>query len=148
MNVEELKDAAWKYIQGITTTHPTLALPRDFLPENIRSTSLASLVEKLDLSASSKSTFQVGIFTSQIHPSGLARNDSLCNSCFQPLFFWANMLLKNMIVNTTVQTKKQQFFYANGYLMLSYPLKPLQKPRHIQRVSLFSLLRWSGTDIR
>ena len=59
MSVEHLKIAARKHIQGITTTHPALALPSPFLSENVRSTSLASLVEKLNVSASAKSTLQV-----------------------------------------------------------------------------------------
>lgn len=59
MSVEDLKNAARKHIQGITTAHPTLALPSAFLSESVRSTSLASLVEKLNVSASAKSTLQV-----------------------------------------------------------------------------------------
>ena len=137
MSVEDLKTAARKYIEEITTIHPTLALPRAFLSENVRSISLVSLVEKLNVSTSVKSIFQVGILTSQNFPSDLARNDRFYNSHLKIWSFWAYISLKSMTVNTTRQTKMQQSFFANGYQMLFYPLEPLQKPRHIQRVSLF-----------
>lgn len=59
MDFEDLKSAAWKHIQGITAIHPTPALPRAFPFREAWSISLMSLVEKLDFSASARSTPQL-----------------------------------------------------------------------------------------
>lgn len=56
MNLEDLRNAARKHFQAITADHPTLPLPRAFLSKEARSTSLASLVKNLNVSASERST--------------------------------------------------------------------------------------------
>lgn len=60
MDFESVRIAARRDIQGITTIHPTLALSRVSLSEEARSTSLASLVETLNISASLNHTPEVG----------------------------------------------------------------------------------------
>ena len=60
MDFEEVKVAARRQIQGITAIHPTLALPRTFLSKDAQSTSLASLVQTLDVLASVNYTPKVG----------------------------------------------------------------------------------------
>lgn len=61
MNFEDLKDVARKHIQDVTAAHSTLALPRVSLSKEARNTSLASLVEDLEVSASARSPPQVGL---------------------------------------------------------------------------------------
>ncbi|CAD6583397.1 MAG: hypothetical protein ASARMPREDX12_005298 [Alectoria sarmentosa] len=58
MNFEDLGNSARKHIQSISNVHPTLALPKAFLAKEARSTSLASLVQKLRISASARSAPQ------------------------------------------------------------------------------------------
>lgn len=60
MAFEDLRNASREQIQGITAEHSTLALPKAFLSKEAQSISLASLVEKLEVAASAKSTPQVG----------------------------------------------------------------------------------------
>lgn len=60
MDFEDLRKSARERFQAVTADHPTLALPRIFLSKEARSTSLASLVENLLISASEQSTTQVG----------------------------------------------------------------------------------------
>lgn len=60
MDFEDVKMAARRDIQGITAIHPTLALSRVPISKEARSTSLASLVETLNVSASLNNTPEVG----------------------------------------------------------------------------------------
>ena len=60
MNIEDVKIAARKYVQGIAAIHPMLDVPRIILCEEARNTSLTSLIETLGISASEKHISQVG----------------------------------------------------------------------------------------
>ena len=60
MIFDDVKIAARKHIQGITAPNDTLAFPGAFISEEVQSTNLASLLETLDISASARSTIQVG----------------------------------------------------------------------------------------
>ena len=60
MNIEEVKTAARKHVQGITAIHPMLNLPRIILCKEARNTSLTSIIETLGISASVNHTSQVG----------------------------------------------------------------------------------------
>ena len=59
MNIEDVKIAARKHVQGIAAIHPMLDLPMIILCKEARNRSLASLIETLGISASVKRTSQV-----------------------------------------------------------------------------------------
>ena len=63
MNFDDVKIAARNHLHDITVVNPILDLPRALLSEEAQSTSLASLVEKLDISASATSIYQVGSYS-------------------------------------------------------------------------------------
>ena len=60
MDIEEVRSAAQKMVQGISAIRPMLDLPRVILSKEAQNTNLSSLIKTLGISASVNNIPQVG----------------------------------------------------------------------------------------